>query len=86
MSGILKAWCYILSVLVLSGCQAEGKGPLNLDKKDVTQRDLYRMARAHRKILLVDGWKDPAYQRKLRELVKDVYLGSWELMIKIIGM
>ena len=56
--------------------------PTNPDKKDVTQRDLYRAARSQQRILLVDGWKNNDFRRKVRNLVKEFHSENWEVIVK----
>ena len=75
--------CYfLLFQLIIVGCQLQGKEASKPDKKDVTQRDLYRAARSQSKILLVDGWNNRSFQDSLRQLIDDFHSDRWEIVIK----
>jgi hypothetical protein len=71
-----------MHLLIVAGCQVQGKEPANPDKRDVTQRDLYRAARSQQKILLVDGWEEREFQTKVRSLVNEFHSENWELVVK----
>ena len=81
---MLKPSFYLFwaALLVLAGCQIQGMDPTNPDKKDVTQRDLYRAARSQQRILLVDGWNNNDFRRKVRNLVKEFHSENWEVIVK----
>ncbi len=84
MHTVLNPIYYFLlaGLLILKGCQIQGKDPTSPDKKEVTQRDLYRAAREQQKILLVDGWEQNDFQGRLRNLVEEYHSGDWELLVK----
>ena len=66
----------------MTGCQLQGKEPVDPDKKEVTIRDLYRAANSERKILVVDGWKDPNHGAQLRELLERSKFQNWDIVVK----
>ena len=72
----------LILLLIIVGCQLQGKGPTDPDKREVTQRDLYRTARSQQKMLLVDGWEDSTYAIKIRNLIEDFHSDRWAVIIK----
>ncbi len=71
-----------LMMSIAMGCQLQGKGPVDPDKKDVTRRDLYSMLREQQKILLVDNWENSQFGDSLRRLVNDFHHPRWQLLVK----
>ncbi len=60
----------------------QGKEPSDPDKKDISSRDLYRVLRSQKRILLVDAWENQSYKDSLRQLIQEFYIEDWEIEVK----
>jgi len=82
VSLFLNLVCSFLCLLIIAGCQLQGKETIGHDIKDVTRRDLYRTARSSGKILIVDAWQNIQYGDSVRELVGEFHHPDWQLVVK----